>query len=142
MKESIVTHSELETIEAGRQFAQRLQVQDIVALYGDLGSGKTRFVKGIALGLGNPDTITSPTFTIVSELRHGRIPVYHFDCYRIKNISELDEIGYDEYLNDEGICVIEWADIIQDRLTAPRYDIHFSMGEQDSQRIITIQVVQ
>jgi len=134
----IVTHNESETIEAGRKFAQQLMPGSVVALFGDLGSGKTRFAKGISRGLGIIEAVTSPTFTIVNEHLGGRLALYHFDFYRLKSISELDEIGFDEYIFGNGVCVLEWADLIQQKLPLKRFDVHFSLGDIENDRIITI----
>ena len=134
----IVTHNETETIDAGKVFARQLIPGSVVALFGDLGSGKTRFAKGISRGLGLNDNVTSPTFTIVNEHIGGRIPLYHFDFYRLKTLSELEEIGFDEYIYGNGACVLEWADMVQEKLPSKRFDIHFSLGENEHDRIITI----
>ncbi len=134
----IVTHNEAETIEAGKVFAQQLIPGSVAALFGDLGSGKTRFAKGVSRGLGLNENVTSPTFTIVNEHIGGRLPLYHFDFYRLRSISELNEIGYDEYIFGNGVCVLEWADMIQERLPLKRFDVRFVLGENENDRIITI----
>lgn len=135
----IVTHSEQETIDAGAAFAGGLSSGAVVALYGDLGSGKTRFTKGISLGLGITETVTSPTFTIVNEHRGGRLPLFHFDCYRLRSSSELDELGFEEYIYGNGVCVLEWAEMIEERLPEQRYTIRITLGEQEQERIITVE---
>ncbi len=137
--QKIVTHSEQKTIQAGVQFAQQLTSGSVVALFGDLGSGKTRFAKGISHGLGVKENVTSPTFTIVNEHLDGRLPLYHFDFYRLKTISELNEIGFDEYIFGDGVCVLEWADMIQTKLPAKRFDVHLSLGANEHERIIQIE---
>lgn len=137
--EKFVTHNEEETISAGKHFSNTLKPGDAVALYGDLGSGKTRFVKGISLGLGITEHVTSPTFVVVNEHRGGKIPLYHFDFYRLRSIGELREIGFDEYIEGNGICVFEWAEMIVEKLPARRYDVHLSLGETEMSRIITIE---
>lgn len=105
-----------ETILFGKQFAERLQPGDVVCLEGDLGAGKTHFVKGIASYFGvNPTEVSSPTFTLINEY-HGSSPVYHFDCYRIKNEQEALEIGSEEYLYGDGISVVEWPKKIRNLL--------------------------
>ncbi len=134
----IVTHNEDETIDAGKVFAQQLIPGSVAALFGDLGSGKTRFAKGISSGLGLNENITSPTFTIVNEHIGGRLPLYHFDFYRLRSVSELIEIGFDEYIFGDGVCVLEWADMIQEKLPPTRFDIHFSLGKNENDRIIII----
>jgi len=137
--ERLISHSENETIKLGEEFSHRLQPGSVVALYGDLGSGKTRFTKGISRGLGVKETVTSPTFTIINEHRNGRIPLFHFDCYRLRSIAELEEIGFDEYIYGEGVCVLEWADMITERLPEHRFDVRCSYASDDSERIITIE---
>lgn len=99
-----------ETIAFARKWAQSLVPNDVVALTGDLGAGKTQFVKGLLQGLASDDEATSPTFTLVHEYRSGPLPVFHFDFYRLNRQSEIEEIGFDEYLDAGGIAVIEWAD--------------------------------
>jgi tRNA threonylcarbamoyladenosine biosynthesis protein TsaE len=105
-----ISNSAAETEETGVRLAHELGAGDILALVGDLGSGKTQLVKGIARGLGNADAVTSPTFTLVHEYSGGRLPLYHFDFYRLENIEGLRTIGFDEYIFGDGVCVIEWAD--------------------------------
>ncbi|MGE5316247.1 MAG: tRNA (adenosine(37)-N6)-threonylcarbamoyltransferase complex ATPase subunit type 1 TsaE [Acidobacteriota bacterium] len=134
----IRTHSEEETIDAGSRFAGSLKPGDVVALIGDLGSGKTRFAKGLARGLGVREHVTSPTFTILHEYTDGRLPVYHFDCYRMKSARELDEFGFDDYVYGDGVCVLEWADMIEERLPAHRYEVRCALGETASERTLTI----
>ena len=112
-----------------------------MALYGDLGSGKTRFAKGISRGLGVRESVTSPTFVVVNEHLDGRMPLYHFDFYRIRTIAELDEIGFDEYIDRDGVCVVEWAELIRPRLPERRYDIHCALGKNENERTITIENV-
>jgi tRNA threonylcarbamoyladenosine biosynthesis protein TsaE len=137
--ERIVTHSEQETINAGATFAARLQAGAVVALFGDLGSGKTRFTKGISKGLGVRETVASPTFTIVNEHRDGRLPLFHFDCYRLRSAAELEEIGFDEYMYGSGVCVVEWAEMIEDRLPDRRFNVRITPGTLEQERIITIE---
>lgn len=111
-----------ETKQFAQRFAKELKSGDVICLNGDLGAGKTAFVQGLAKGLGIDDYITSPTFTIVNEY-FGDLPLYHFDVYRISESDEMYEIGYDEYITGDGICVIEWSEIISDILPKKRYDI-------------------
>ncbi len=99
-----------ETIAFAREWAQALRPNDVVALRGDLGSGKTHFVKGLVAGCGSADPVTSPTFTILHEYRGGRLPVFHFDFYRLEHRAEVERLGFEEYLEDGGLAVIEWAD--------------------------------
>ena len=98
------------TIAFGREFAAQLAAGEVLALCGDLGAGKTHFVKGLAAGLGASTEATSPTFTLIHEYRDGRLPLFHFDLYRLESEDELLRIGWDDYLDDEGVLAIEWAD--------------------------------
>ena len=99
-----------ETIEFARQWSSCLVPNDVVALVGDLGAGKTHFVKGLVEGLGGAENVTSPTFTLMHEYRSGRLPVFHFDFYRLNHPVELQEIGFDDYLEENGVAVVEWGD--------------------------------
>lgn len=102
--------SAVETEEIGAQLARDLHAGDVLALVGDLGSGKTQFVKGLTRGLGSEATVTSPAFTLIHEYDGGRLPLYHFDLYRLDRADALGAIGFDEYLFGDGVSVIEWAD--------------------------------
>ena len=108
----IETTSAKETFEAGYRLAQSVHPGQIYCLNGDLGVGKTVFTQGFAKGLGIEEPINSPTFTIVQQYDSGRIPLYHFDVYRIGDISEMDEIGYEDCFYGEGVCLIEWSQLI------------------------------
>ena len=103
------SYSAEETFRLGEMTGGKLKPGAVICLDGDLGAGKTVFVKGVAKGLGITDTVCSPTFTILQEYRDGRMPLYHFDVYRIEDPEEMYEIGFDEYLYGEGVCLIEWA---------------------------------
>ena len=107
---SFTSNSVEETIEFARRWSESLAPNDVVALVGDLGSGKTHFVKGLLQGAGGVDEVTSPTFTLIHEYRSGRLPVFHFDFYRLNKLAEIREIGFDEYLEENGIAVVEWGD--------------------------------
>lgn len=111
-KKVIETNSPEETFEIGRQLGLSAKPGDIYTLSGDLGVGKTVFTQGVAAGLGIKEHVSSPTFTIVQVYEEGRIPFYHFDVYRIGDIEEMDEIGYEDYFFGEGISIIEWAELI------------------------------
>jgi tRNA threonylcarbamoyladenosine biosynthesis protein TsaE len=105
--------------EFGRNLSKSLAAGSVIALEGDLGAGKTTLTKAIAAGLGVTDPVTSPTFTIINEYGGGRLPLYHFDVYRLAGpgaYEALDEIGWEEYFYGKGVCVVEWADVIQDVL--------------------------
>lgn len=124
----LITHEAEETRKLGRTLGSLLPGGSLLCLNGDLGAGKTAFSGGIAEGLEIEDTVTSPTFTIVNEYS-GRLPFFHFDVYRIDSPEEMFEIGFDEYLNSEGIIVIEWAERIRELLPAERLDITIKRPE-------------
>ena len=105
------THNSKETNELGFNMGKSAKAGDVYCLDGDLGVGKTVFTQGFAKGLGINEPINSPTFTIVQEYHEGRLPLYHFDVYRIGDITEMDEIGYEEYFYSEGVCLIEWGNL-------------------------------
>jgi len=108
--------SESEMIGAGAKLAAGLDAGDVIALNGQLGAGKTHFSKGIVAGLGANDEVTSPTFSLVQEYLGGRLPVFHFDFYRLNDVSELLRLGWDEYLDEDGVLLVEWADKFPDVL--------------------------
>lgn len=112
-----------DTYEIGKKIGQEAVPGQVICLYGDLGVGKTVFTKGLADGLGITEPIQSPTFTIVREYEEGRLPLYHFDVYRIGDIEEMDEIGYEDYIQGEGVCLIEWANLIEEILPGERTQI-------------------
>ena len=112
-----------ETLEFGRRLGMKAQPGEVYTLVGDLGVGKTVLTQGIALGLEIEEPICSPTFTIVQVYEEGRMPFYHFDVYRIGDIEEMDEIGYEDYFYGEGLCMIEWANLIEEILPPVRKDI-------------------
>ena len=113
-----------ETEAFGLALAKRLKAGDISAMTGNLGAGKTTLTKSIAAGLGIEEMVNSPTFTIVQEYRGGRLPLYHFDVYRIGDMEEMEEIGFEDYLCGEGVCLIEWGDMIRDILPKTYQEIH------------------
>lgn len=112
----IITNSEKETEQVGEQLAGKVRPGSIVALYGDLGAGKTAFVRGLARGLGLDCRVSSPTFTLVNEY-HGDQELYHFDMYRLSGADELYGIGWDDYLDRGGICAVEWSENIDEAFT-------------------------
>lgn len=112
----IETNSDKETFALGEKLGQAAKAGQIYTLIGDLGVGKTVFTQGMAWGLGITEPISSPTFTIIQEYQEGRLPFYHFDVYRIGDIEEMEEIGYDDYFFGQGVCMIEWANLIEDLL--------------------------
>jgi len=117
MVELFVSHSDAETMAWGEKLSRSLRPGDVVAFFGDLGSGKTRTVQGICRGLGCFEQVSSPTFTLINEYS-GKFPVYHFDLYRIESEREIYDLGYEEYFNGDGVCLIEWAERIA-RLLPP-----------------------
>ena len=128
-----------ETFEYGKKLAGELNPNTVIALTGDLGAGKTTLAQAIAKGLGIEEKITSPTFTVVCEYDSGRIPLYHFDVYRVHDSEELFEIGLEDYFKRGGICLIEWADLIEGGiLPDDTINIKLEYGENDEERILTI----
>ena len=117
------TYSPEETRALGKKIGENALPGDVYTLVGDLGVGKTVFTQGIADGLGIKEPICSQTFTIVQEYEYGRMPFYHFDVYRIGDIEEMDEIGYEDYIFGNGMCMIEWANLIEEILPDKRYDV-------------------
>ena len=117
------TFNAKETFEAGYEMGKKALPGQIYCLNGDLGVGKTVFTQGFAKGLGIEEPVNSPTFTIIQEYHEGRLPLYHFDVYRIGDIEEMEEIGYDDYFFGEGICLIEWAELIEEILPENRISI-------------------
>jgi len=112
----IESHNREETFLLGKRLGENAKAGDIYCLSGDLGTGKTVFTQGFAKGLGIKESVSSPTFTIVQEYEEGRHPFYHFDVYRIEDIDEMYEIGYEDYFFGEGVCLIEWANLIKELL--------------------------
>lgn len=105
-----------ETLELGRHMGEQAEAGQVYCINGELGVGKTVFTQGFGKGLGIKDLVNSPTFTIIKEYDDGRIPLYHFDVYRIGDISEMDEIGYEDYFYGDGVCLIEWSGLIEEIL--------------------------
>ena len=132
------THSPEETRELGRRLGQVLYPGAVVAFTGDLGAGKTAMISGIAQGLGIEERVTSPTFTIVNEYEGGRLPLFHFDMYRLGSSDELFDIGWEDYLARGGVCAVEWSEIVDDALEDGVIRVDIRRGAEDNQRIITI----
>lgn len=134
------TSSERATRRVAARLAESLSAGATVALIGDLGAGKTCFVRGLARALGVPADvpITSPTFTVLNTYDQGRLPLYHFDLYRLADLDELEAIGYRDYLGGDGVAVLEWADRIPDALPASHIEIVITAGSAGNQRTITI----
>ena len=119
----IETYGPEETYALGLQLGQQAKASQVYCLNGDLGVGKTVFTQGFAKGLGIEDTVNSPTFTILQQYEEGRLPLYHFDVYRIGDISEMDEIGYEDCFYGDGVCLIEWSELIKELLPEHIIDI-------------------
>ena len=111
-----ITHSPEETEKIGEALAKSLQPGTILAYRGDLGAGKTAFTRGLARGLGCKETVTSPTYTIVNEYLGGRLPLFHFDMYRLASSDDLWDIGWEDYLDREGVCAVEWSENVADAM--------------------------
>ena len=133
--------SEADTFNIGKEIASSVKESDIVCLEGDLGVGKTVFTKGFAIGLNIEECITSPTFTIVQEYDEGRLPLYHFDVYRIADPEEMYEIGFEEYINGDGVCLIEWASMIEDILPKDiiKVNIYKDLDKGVDYRLVTVE---
>ena len=127
-----------ETEALGRALAQRLAPGAVVAFTGDLGAGKTAFVRGMAQGLGIAQRVTSPTFTIVNEYEGGRLPLFHFDMYRLGSADELFHIGWEDYLRRGGVCAVEWSETVRDALEPDTIYVDIRRGAEDNQRILTL----
>ena len=132
---NVIIRDETETKKFAIDVAQTLKKGDVIALVGDLGTGKTTLSKYIAEALGITETITSPTFTIVQEYHSGRLPLYHFDVYRVDDIEEMYRIGYEEYFYGEGVCIVEWADIVEEIIPEDAKVIFIEYGEDEGQRL-------
>jgi tRNA threonylcarbamoyladenosine biosynthesis protein TsaE len=124
-----------ETEAAGMRVARKIRAGDVLALAGDLGSGKTQFVKGLVKGLGCAEVVTSPTFTLLHEYRGGPFPIYHFDFYRIENLAALRAIGFDETIFGNGVSVIEWADRFAGAIPSHAHWIKFAILSVDQRQI-------
>ena len=137
----IVTKSAEETRKLGADFAAKLRDRDVVALYGELGSGKTQFVKGICSSLGTKQVVNSPTFIIVNEYTSEKFSnIFHFDFYRLKHYSDIESTGFDDYMNSRGIVIIEWPEIVEASLPANTKKVHIAhTGESENYRYIRLE---
>lgn len=113
---TVITKSPEQTELLGKKLAELLRPGDVIAYYGDLGAGKTAFTRGLAAGLGIREAVTSPTYTIVNEYLSGRMPLFHFDMYRLSSSEELFDIGWEDYLARGGVCAVEWSENVEDAL--------------------------
>ena len=114
-----ITHSPEETESVGEALGKVLKAGTVIAYKGDLGAGKTAFTRGLARGLGCKELVTSPTYTIVNEYLGGRLPLFHFDMYRLESSDDLFDIGWEDYLERDGICAVEWSENVEDALENP-----------------------
>jgi len=140
----IISKSPAETRALGRRLAGKLAPGTVLAFTGDLGAGKTALISGLAEGLGVTDRVTSPTFTIVNEYEGGRLPLFHFDLYRLGGGEELYDIGWDDYLARGGVCAVEWSEnapeAMEDASRLIRVDL--KRGDGDEKRVITLEGVE
>ena len=138
MQYEYITNSAQETEALGERVGRSLTPGAVLAYTGDLGAGKTAFTRGVARGLEIPERITSPTFTIVNEYEGGRLPLFHFDMYRLGSSDELFDIGWEDYLARDGVCAVEWSENVEDILDTDTIRVDIRRGESDDQRLITI----
>ena len=136
------TRSREETEALGGRLADALKTGRVVAFTGDLGAGKTAFISGMARALGVEDRVTSPTFTIVNEYEGGRLPLFHFDMYRLGSADELFHIGWEDYLGRGGICAVEWSENVAEAIEDDAVRVSIVRGDGDDDRIITIEGVE
>ena len=132
-----ITNSPQETEALGQKLGQTLPAGTVIAYRGDLGAGKTAFTRGLARGLGTQDPVTSPTYTIVNEYLGGRVPLFHFDMYRLHSADDLFDIGWDDYLERQGICAVEWSENVAEALEDPLVVTICKTGEES--RKITLE---
>ena len=135
------SHSEQETEQLAQELAGQLKAGEVLALDGDLGAGKTAFTRGLARGLGYPGRVQSPTFTLVNEYEGGRLPLFHFDMYRLGSSDELFGIGCEDYLSRGGVCAVEWSENVSDAMEEGAVLIDICRGELECQRVITVEGV-
>ena len=136
-----ITNGPEETEALGARLARALEPGAVVAFTGDLGAGKTAFVRGLARGLDVRDRVTSPTFTIVNEYEGGRLPLFHFDLYRLGSADELFDIGWEDYLARGGVCAVEWSERMEELLEPGTIRVDLRRGEDEDRRVITVEGV-
>lgn len=134
---TFISNSPAETESFGRQFAENVKSGDVLALTGELGAGKTQFVKGLVAGLGDRGVVTSPTFTLIHEYSRGRLPVYHFDFLRLENQPAAERLGLEEYFFGDGVSVIEWADRFRELIPENARWISFETKSEEQRAITT-----
>ena len=133
-----ITHSPEETEKIGAALAQKLNAGTVIAYRGDLGAGKTAFTRGLARGLGYKESVTSPTYTIVNEYLGGRLPLFHFDMYRLTSSDDLWDIGWEDYLDRQGVCAVEWSENVEDAFDGSEITVRIERLD-DVSRTITIE---
>ena len=131
------THSPEQTEAVGAALAEQLTSGTVVAYRGDLGAGKTAFTRGLARGLGAQESVTSPTYTIVNEYLSGRIPLFHFDMYRLRSADDLFDIGWEDYLERGGVCAVEWSENVEEALENPVFVTIEKLGEESRRITVT-----
>ncbi|MBP2651130.1 MAG: tsaE [Firmicutes bacterium] len=134
----LITNQPEDTLRFGETMAAKLQAGDVICLSGDLGAGKTLLTQGIAAGMGTECSVTSPTFTIMQVYDDGRVPIYHFDLYRLDIRDELDNIGFEEYIGRDGVAIIEWADKFPAAMPKEYLWLEITIGKDSTERIIRI----
>ena len=134
---TVITNSAAETRELGKRLAEKLKAGDVILLEGDLGAGKSEFARGVAKGLGVTETVTSPSFTILNVYESGKLPLYHFDWYRLESSEELYELGMDEYLGGNGIALVEWPAQCPDAVPEEYLWIRITATGENSRQIET-----
>ena len=131
-----ITNSPAETEKIGQALGKTIKPGTVIAYRGDLGAGKTAFTRGLAKGLGSAEMVTSPTYTIVNEYLGGRMPLFHFDMYRLHSSDDLWDIGWEDYLERNGVCAVEWSENVADALEDPVVITIHKLGEESRQIII------
>ena len=131
------SYSPSDTEKIAADFARTLKPSDVICLRGDLGAGKTAFIRGLAAGLGIQEPVTSPTYTVVNEYLSGRVPLFHFDLYRLSGTDDLFDIGWEDYLQRGGVCAVEWSENAPEALEGA-IEVRIASGAEDESRIITI----
>lgn len=131
---TVQTHSAQETVDFGRVFASQLKPNDLITLYGDLAAGKTTFTKGVCEALNADQPATSPTFTLINEY-DGDMPIFHFDCYRIKHPDEIIMLGFEEYLEKDGVVLIEWPEQIAEHIPDDSIELHLNYIDDKTREI-------
>ena len=137
-----LSHSTQETEAIGEELAQKLRGGDVLAFTGSLGMGKTAFTRGLARGLGCRGRVTSPTFTIVNEYEGGRLPLFHFDMYRLGSADELFDIGWEDYLNRGGVCAVEWSENVAEAMETGTIRVSIRREGDENSRVIGIEGVE